>query len=150
MKATRVEYVKHMTIIFGLIGDDAATAAANANTVLMIETKLAQASMTNVERRDPVKTYNKMALAQLKELNKNLWWDGYFSDINYSHISELNVMQPDFFRALDKELSSTALADWKTYLRWQLVTTAAPTLSSKFGDANFDPEVWQCFCFDLL
>ena len=138
MKATRVEYVKHMTIMFGLIGDDAATAAANANTVLMIETKLAQASMTNVERRDPVKTYNKMALAQLKELNKNLWWDGYFSDINYSHISELNVMQPDFFRALDKELSSTALADWKTYLRWQLVTTAAPTLSSKFGDANFD------------
>jgi predicted metalloendopeptidase len=124
--------------MFGLLGDESAKAAANAKTVMAIETKLAEASMTNVERRNPVKTYNKMTLAQLKELNSNFSWDAYFKDIKHAEISELNVMQPDFFRALDKTLTATSIEDWKTYLRWQLATTAAPFLSSKFVDANFD------------
>ncbi|MBV9959186.1 MAG: M13 family metallopeptidase, partial [Acidobacteria bacterium] len=138
MKETRAEYVKHMTNMFQLMGEDAAKAAADANTVMMIETKLARASMTNVEQRDPIKTYNKMTIAQLRELNKNLWWESYFADIKQPGITELNVMQPDFFRALDKELTATSLDDWKTYLRWQLLTTYAPTLSSKFDTENFN------------
>jgi putative endopeptidase len=138
MKETRAEYVKHMTTMFTLMGDDPAKAASEANTVMAIETKLAQASMTNVEQRNPVKTYNKMTLAQLQELNKNLSWQAYFKDINEPGIMELNVMQPDFFRALDKELAATSLEDWKTYLRWQLLTAYAPTLSKKFVDENFN------------
>jgi putative endopeptidase len=138
MKETRAEYVKHMTNMFQLMGEDAAKAAADANTVMAIETKLAKASMTNVEQRDPVKTYNKMTLAQLGELNHNFSWEGYFKDIRQPGITELNVMQPDFFRALDKELTATSLEDWKTYLRWQLLTTMSPTLSSKFENENFN------------
>jgi putative endopeptidase len=137
-KATRAEYVRHMTTMFGLMGDDAGKAAAEANTVMAIETKLARASMTNVEQRDPIKTYNKMTLAQLSELNQNLSWKAYFQDIKQPGIMELNVMQPDFFRALDKELVATPLEDWKTYLRWQLLTTTSPTLSSKFENENFN------------
>lgn len=138
MKETRAEYVKHVTTMFGLMGANPATAAANANTVMAIETKLAEASMTNVERRDPIKTYNKMTLAQLSELNPNFSWANYFKNIKQPGISELNVMQVDFFRALDKNLTAITLEDWKTYLRWQLVSTAAPFLSKKFVDANFD------------
>lgn len=138
MPATREEYIKHLTVMFQLLGDDVAKADANAKAVMAIETKLARASMTNVQRRDPVKTYNKMTLAQLEELNSNFSWAAYFKDINQPGISELNVMQPEFFRALDKELTATPLEDWKTYLRWQLATTAAPFLSTKFVDANFE------------
>ncbi|HEY0544213.1 MAG TPA: M13 family metallopeptidase [Pyrinomonadaceae bacterium] len=138
MKDTRAEYVKHVTKMFELMGDDSAKAANEANTVMAIETKLAEASMTNVEQRDPVKTYNKMTLAQLQELNKNFSWQAYFKDINEPGIMELNVMQPDFFRALDRELAATSLEDWKTYLRWQLVTGMSPTLSKKFVDENFN------------
>ncbi len=138
MKDTRTEYVKHMTKMFELMGDDAARAEANARTVMAIETRLAQASMTNVEQRDPVKTYNKMTLAQLKELNSNFNWENYFKDINQPRTAELNVMQPDFFRALDKDLTATPIEDWKTYLRWQLLTTMSPVLSSKFENENFN------------
>ncbi len=137
MKDTRAEYVKHMTRMFELMGETTAEAEANAQTVMAIETKLAQASMTNVEQRDPVKTYNKKTLAQLKELNSNFSWEAYFKDINQPRITELNVMQPYFFRALDKELTATSLDDWKTYLRWQLVTTLSPTLSARFDNENF-------------
>ena len=138
MKATRSEYLKHLATMFQLIGDDSSTASANAATVMAIETSLAKSSMTNVERRDPIKTYNKMSLAELKELNSNFSWEAYFKDINYRKISGLNVMQPDFFRLLDKALTTFSLKDWKTYLRWQLLTAMAPRLSSKFVDANFD------------
>lgn len=138
MRETRAEYIKHVTTMFELMGDESTKAAANAKTVMTIETKLAEASMTNVERRNPIKTYNKMTLEQLGELNSNFSWATYFKNINQPGIAELNVMQPDFFRALDKNLSAIALEDWKTYLRWQLVSTAAPFLSKRFVDANFD------------
>lgn len=138
MKDTRAEYVKHVTTMFELMGDEPVGAAASAKTVMAIETKLAEASMTNVERRDPIKTYNKMTLAELEKLNSNFSWTAYFKSINQPGISGLNVMQPDFFRALDKNLTAITLDDWKTYLRWQLVTTTSPFLSKRFVDAHFD------------
>jgi putative endopeptidase len=134
----RDAYVQHVGKMFELLGDDAEKAAAEAKTVVSIETKLAEASLTRVERRDPDKNYHKMDLAQLKTLTPQFSWESYFHDVGYPRIDAVNVGQPDFFKQLDQSLTAIPLPDWKTYLRWHLIHTAAPRLSTKFVDEDFD------------
>ncbi len=137
-KELRAKYVEHVAKMFTLLGEDPGRAAAQAKAVLEIETKLAQASMTRVERRDPDATYHRMAPAELKTLTPNFSWEAYFHDLGAPAITAVNVAQPKFFEALDKDLTSVPLPDWKTYLRWHLVRSAAPNLSSKFVEENFN------------
>jgi putative endopeptidase len=134
----RAAYVQHMTNMFKLAGDDDAKAAAEAKTVMDIETSLAKASMTRVETRDPEHVYHKMTLVQLKELTPNFAWPEFFAEVGAPAVSDMNVGQPEFFKVMNASLTSVPLADWKVYLRWHLIHTAAPGLSSKFVDENFD------------
>ncbi len=137
-KELRGKYAEHVARMFTLLGDDPGKAAAQAKAVLHIETKLAESSMTRVERRDPDATYHRMAPAELKTLTPNFSWEAYFHDLGAPAIAAVNIGQPKFFEALDKDLTAVPLADWKTYLRWHLVHSAAPDLSSKFVEENFD------------
>lgn len=137
-KQIREEYVKHMAKMFELAGDDAAKAMTSARIVMALETEIAKVSMTVVERRDPVKTYNKMELAKLKELTPNFSWDAYLKNVSAPQMDAINVSQPDFFKAVDGLLVTVPLSDWKAYLRWQLINNAAPTLSAKFVEENFN------------
>ncbi len=134
----REQYAAHVAKMFELLGDEPAKAADEAKTVMSIETKLAEASMTRVERRDPDKTYHKMDAAQLRALTPNFAWDGYLSDLGFPGIAEVNVAQPSFFEAVNGLLKSVPLDDWKTYLRWQLVNSAAPALPEKFVQEDFN------------
>jgi putative endopeptidase len=136
-KKIRDQYVAHLTKMFGLMGDDPAKAAANAKTVVALETRLAEASMTRVERRDPDKTYNRKSLAELAQLTPNFSWTAYLKELGAPPVPALNIGQPKYFEAVNKELLATPLPQWKTYLRWQLVHAAAPSLSKKFVDENF-------------
>jgi len=133
----RGRYVDHVTKMFTLLGDDPGKAAGQAKAVLDIETKLAQASMTRVERRDPDATYHRMTPAELKALTPSFSWEAYFKELDAPPIAAVNIGQPKFFEALDKQLQALPLADWKTYLRWHLVHAAAPGLSSRFVEENF-------------
>jgi len=133
----RQQYVQHIARIFRLAGDDPAAASNSARTVLALETKLAEASKTRVERRDPQANYHKMTRAELRELTPEFSWDSYFREIGFPDIREVNVGQPEFFRALDAQLQAAPLADWKIYLRWQLLDISAPALSSQFVKENF-------------
>jgi predicted metalloendopeptidase len=137
-KELRTKYVEHVAKMFTLLGDDPDRAAAQAKAVLEIETKLAQASMTRVERRNPDATYHRMAPAELKTLTPNFSWEAYFHDLGAPPITAVNIGQPKFFEALDKGLTSVPLPDWKTYLRWHLIRSAAPNVSSKFVEENFN------------
>jgi len=137
-KEIREAYLKHVGKMFELAGDDPASAADEAKTVMKIETSLAEASLTRVERRNPEANYHKMTVAELKELAPHFDWTDYFKRIGLQGISSLNVGQPDFFRAMDRELTAVPLSDWKTYLRWHLLNAAAPSLSSKFVEEDFD------------
>ncbi len=134
----REAYVQHVSNMFMLLGDDAAKAAAEAKTVLTLETKLARASMTRVDRRDPDKTYHMTDRAALKELTPDFDWNAYFHAIGQDSIVSINVAQPDFFKALDHELTATPLDDWKIYLRWHLIHAHGDTLSKKFVDEDFN------------
>src|SRR5260370_221443 len=137
-KQLREDYTKHVTKMFELLGDSADQAPAEAATILKIETTLATASMKNTDLRDPDKTYHKMALADLRTLSPNFSWEAYFKAAGHPELKEINVGQPDFFKALDAQLTATPIAGWKTYLRWHLVNAAASGLTEKLVAEDFD------------
>lgn len=137
-KEIRDKYVAHVAKMFELAGDDATKAQATAQTVVALETKLAQASMTRVERRNPENIYHKTTIAQLKELAPAINWDNYFKGIGLLNPGDLNVGQPNFLKAVNAELTATPIENWKTYLRWHLLNAAAPALARKFVEEDFD------------
>jgi endothelin-converting enzyme/putative endopeptidase len=134
----RKKYIAHLQKMFELLGDKPATAAAEAQTVIRIETALAKGSLTRVERRDPPKLYHKMTVEQLAALSPSFRWKTYFTKVGLPSLEALNVETPDFFKALNAELVNETLASWKTYLRWHLINANAPFLSSDFVNADFD------------
>ena len=136
-KTIREKYLAHLQKMFALTGEDAAKAAADARTVMDLETRLAEASMTRVERRDPEATYNRKTAEDLAKLTPHFSWPAYFKLFDVQPAA-VNVAQPRFFEAFDKQLQATPLDAWKTYLKWHLVSAAAPQLSKAFVDENFD------------
>jgi putative endopeptidase len=137
-KNIRAEFLKHVTNMFTLLGDDPARAAAEAQTVLNIETKLAEVSRTPVELRDPVSNYNRMTLAQLQALTPHFAWADFFKQIGLTQKTDIDVNQPKFFQGLETQLTAVPLADWQTYMRWHLLNGTASALSAKFVDEDFN------------
>ena len=135
---TRAKFVEHATNLFKLIGDDAATAAANASKVLEMQTRLAKASLTPVERRNPDNNYNKLTFAGVKELTPNFSWDAYFAERSVPNVPHLNVAPAKFFTEFNAMLEDVSVADWKTYLRLMTVSNAAPSLSKPFANESFN------------
>jgi predicted metalloendopeptidase len=137
-KELRAAYLRHMTKMFQLLADDPAKAGAEAKTVLEIETRLANASLTNVELRDPDNIYHQQTLAELSAGTPHFRWAAYFRSAGAQPVASLNVSEPDFFKAMDAALTAVPLDDWKIYLRWHVVHTAARALSKDFQQENFD------------
>ena len=137
-KQIREQYQEHIAKMFGLVGDDAAKSAVEAKTILDLETRLAEASLTNVERRDPEKTYHKMSRPELQTLTPNWSWDAYFQQIGYTTIDSVDVSAPKFFETISREMKEIPVGDWQIYLRWHLLNSAAPWLSQPFVDEDFN------------
>ena len=136
-RAIRDRYVEHVARILELIGEPRADARARADKVMEIETSLARASMTNVQRRDPKAVYHMLKVDELRGLMPSFGWTSYLQQAGLEGLADLNVAQPDFFKALNEHLSGVTLEDWKTYLRWHAAEQAAPFLSSPFVDETF-------------
>jgi putative endopeptidase len=136
-KKLRDQYVAHVTKMFTLLGDSAETAAAHAKAVMQIETSLAKPARTRVELRDPQKNYNKMTQTDVQALTSDFSWEDYFKKIKLTEPGDINVGQPDFFKAANQVFSSVSLDDWKTYLRWHLIHSTAATLSKDFVNEDF-------------
>jgi len=137
-KQLRADYVKHVAKMFELAGDSSEKAVAEANTVMAIETALAKTSRTRVELRDQEKNYNLLPLSEIKTLTPDWPWESYLHAIGAPPVEQINIRQPEFFKAMNQELGTVPLADWKVYLRWHLIHTYAPALPDKFVDENFD------------
>ncbi|PIW69101.1 MAG: peptidase M13 [Ignavibacteriales bacterium CG12_big_fil_rev_8_21_14_0_65_30_8] len=135
---TRAKYVEYVTKMFKLLGYTERDAKNNAKSVMNIETRLAKASMTRVERRDPNKTYNKMSLKEIKKLAPNLEWDNYFSDLGFGTPSYFNVEQPEFFKEVNKMVKQVPIKDWRVYLTWNFIDGVSTYLNSDFDNANFE------------
>jgi endothelin-converting enzyme/putative endopeptidase len=134
----REEYVAYITKLLGLTGEPTDEAAKDAEEILKIETALANATLTRVDRRDPHKTYHMMTVAELQGLTPAVDWARYFEVQGAPDISKLNVSQPEFMKAVQTELTTEPLESLKAYLRFHVLTAAAPFLSAPFREANFD------------
>ena len=133
----RHQYVAHVQKMFELLGDKPETAAAEAARVLQIETALAKASLTQVERRDPYKLFHKVDFKGLQALTPNFDWSIYIQQIGLPAQNTFNVTQPAFYTEFNKELKALDIHDIKTYLRWQTAHALAAYLSDDFVNENF-------------
>jgi putative endopeptidase len=136
-KETRQKYVEHVAATFVLAGSAKNVAAAAAQVVMRMETSLAGASLTNVELRDPYARDHKMTLDQVQGLTPDFSWREYVQALNVDPGVAFNVDQPKFMQEFERQLRETSLADWKTYLTWQVLSTAAPDLSAPFVQEDF-------------
>lgn len=137
-KEILARYLQHVQTVLELSGDNPETARKNAETILRIETALAQASLTQVERRDPHKLLHKMKVPDLAQLAPSFDWPAYYRELQYPRFEILNVDAPEFFKQMNALLSSEALEDWKAYFRFHVVDTSSPYLSSKLVQENFE------------
>ena len=136
-KKLRDQYVDHVRKMFILLGDDSVTAAGEAATVMQIETDLAKASMTRVERRDPNATYHKMTLEGLSTLAPDLAWKAYFTNVGLHEPGDIIVGMPEFMKKIDTMISGLPIDQWKAYLRWHLINSTADFLNAAIVDEDF-------------
>ena len=135
---TRAKYVAYIAQLLVLSGETATQAASDAASVLTIETALAKASLSRVDRRDPYKIFHKMTIAQLSVLTPSVNWPEYFRIQGAPGITTLNVSQPEFQKAVEVELTAEPVDALKAYFRFHLASAAAPSLSAPFETASFD------------
>jgi putative endopeptidase len=134
----RIAYVSHIARMLELAGDTPARAKAAAASIMALETKLAKASRTLVELRDPEKNYNKYKRSALFKLAPGIDWNSYFAAIRFpGSETELLVRQPEFLKAISGLLKSEPVAIWRDYLRWHLLSETADYLSKPFVDEHF-------------
>jgi predicted metalloendopeptidase len=134
---TRQKYLEHAQKIFELVGDKPEVAAAEAKTVLVIETGLAQSSMDRTVRRDPKTRDHKMTVAEITGAAPNFDLTLYFADNGAPKFTSLNVGNPDFFKQVNDQLNAVSLEDWKVYLRWKTINAYAPILTNAFVEEDF-------------
>src|SRR5438067_9667435 len=109
MKEKRQKYVAHVTKMLTLLGEPAEKAAEDAKKIMALETKLAEASRTRVQLRDPIKNYNKMGAQQLQDLTPDWNWSDYFKTIDLVAPGDINVRQPEFFKAANDLFKATSM-----------------------------------------
>jgi putative endopeptidase len=133
----RKQYVAHVQKMFELLGEKPDVAAAKAKIVMSMETALAKGSLDVTSRRDPEKIYHRLPLKELVDINPSIAWERYLLSIG-APVKTLNVAVPDFFKQLEAQIKAASLDDWKTYLTWHVVHSAAPILPSAFVNENFE------------
>lgn len=134
----RNAYRNYLQKMFSLTGDNGAMAAANAETIIRIETALAKAQMSRIQMRDPNATYNKFAVKDLSATTPNMDWAAILADSKIAGADSIVVSNPAFLKTVNDMLASVPVQDWKTYMRWNILKGAAPYLSSDFINADFE------------
>jgi putative endopeptidase len=134
---TRQKYLEHVQKMFELAGDQPDVAAAEAKTVLAVETGLAKASMDRTARRDPKTRDHKMTVAEISAEAPNFDLTAYFASNGSPKFSNLNVGNPEFFKQVNTQLDTVSVADWKTYLRWKTINSQAQLLTDAFLQEDF-------------
>ena len=134
----RTEYTQHAVRSFALLGEPAADAARDADTVVRVETALAKASLSRLEMRDPTKLYHRTPLIQFEANSPELLFPAFMKRTGAPAVSSLNVEEPEYFLELHELLETTPLADVKTLLRWNVLRSAQPTaVEQPLDDEDF-------------
>jgi putative endopeptidase len=134
----REAYRAHVARMFELTGFSEEESARAAAAVLDVETRLAVASRSAVELRDPRANYNKMTVAELQRQAPGVDWAAYFAALGLPGLEELNVAQPEAPRAAARLFEEVGLEAQKDYLRWKVIDAAAGYLGDDLAEQNFD------------
>ncbi|WP_158942785.1 M13 family metallopeptidase [Granulicella sp. S190] len=134
----REQYVAFIQKLLTLGGESAAQAKLDADATLRIETTLAKASLTRVERRDPHNIYHMMTIEELGKIAPAFDWPHYFETQGAPGVVKVNVSQPAFFKAVQAEISAEPVEALRGYLRFHLLAAAAPDLAHPIAQAHFD------------
>lgn len=127
----------YMVTLFTLAGTPEADARKKAEAVFKLEKILAKAQRSRVEMRDPQKTYNKFAIAELSKTTPTIDWKAYLAKFKITSEDTVLVNTPTFFVTADSLVKNAPISDWQAYLQWNILRSAAPLLSKSFVDANF-------------
>jgi putative endopeptidase len=136
-KEAREKYVDHIAKMFVLVGWDQKSAAAAAQTVMSMETKFAEASLENVALRNPSSTDHNTTFVQLQTIAPHFDWAEYFKHNQLAQNVDLNVDQPKYMQEFDRQLQQNSLADWKVYLKWQILNSVPDALSAPIEEEDF-------------
>ena len=137
-EAIKKEYVDFIADMLGFVGYEADKAQSAAQSIMQLETELAEASMTNVERRDPIKTYNKVALSELDQQTPQFKWSALFEQLEADPVDSVVVGQPDFLKKMNALLSQQEVATLKDYLTYNVINDAAAYLNHEIVNRNFE------------
>jgi endothelin-converting enzyme/putative endopeptidase len=137
-KQIRAKYLTHVANTLQLLGEPADQAKRDAARVLALETRLAKASLSSVDKRDPYKQFHKFDFKGLQALTPGFDWKAYLDELGAPGQDTFNVTEPVFFRTLAKLWRDTDPAVLRTYMRWQVARAMSPMLASRFDDEHFD------------
>ena len=137
-KEIRARYLRHVQAVFQLLGDTTDAAKKNADTVMRMETALASASWTRVERRNPYNLKNKMKMGDLETLAPSFDWPTYYREARFPHFEIVNVESPKFLKQMSESIATEPLENWKSYFRFHVADSYSPFLSKPFADENFN------------
>jgi putative endopeptidase len=139
-ESIRKAYVQHLGNMLRLMGDGE-SADKTAQSVMALETALAESSMTRVAMRDPHLLYNKITVKELGALCPAIDWVAYLNEVGLPALANpaatIDVSQPAFMRQLNRLIESTPIETWRDLLRLNVARSAAPWLGQKFFDENF-------------
>jgi putative endopeptidase len=137
----RAEYVKFITDMFKLVGDDNTTAQQKAQHILNLATALAKAQISRVELRDAYKRYNKFSVDDFSKTTAGLDWKGLLASMKVIPMAigadSILCNNPAFFKTANSLLTAVPVDIWKAYLQWAVIKNAAPYLSKSFVDRQF-------------
>lgn len=134
----RGKYVDHIARMFQLIGNDQTSARKKAETVLSMETRLANASLTNVEQRDPNSYYNLVSVGDAEGMTPNFSWKEFFAAQGLPDMEKFSYAHPKYFEEFGKMMSELPVEDWQAYLSWHAVNSAANYLNDAIVREHFD------------
>ncbi len=132
----RHEYRAHIARMLDLLGDE--NAERESDWVLALETRLARASLSGNDLRDPARSYHLVSIADADEITPHFSWRRFFDSIGRGDVSRFSLAQPAFFVAVDRGLATTPIRHWQAWLRWRLIDADAQYLSRKLVRADFD------------
>lgn len=136
MKAAREAHRAYVRDLLAAAGEK--EAQAMADRVIAIEARLAKAQWTRTQNRDATKTYNKYTIAQLQKDMPGIDWRAFLAGAATAKVDEIVLTQPSFFEEMSAAFNEVPLAQWREYLRYQLLDTYAPYLSARFVKLHFD------------
>lgn len=137
-KRIREQFLLISAKIHRLLGLSESEATAAAKTILEFESRLAEAHMTRVERRDPYKRQNRTDLAGATKTAPSIDWGALLDQVGLSRTVPINLMEPKYFGQLDKEFSEAPLDTWKAYLRGRVLMSVADELPEAFDKTAFE------------